>query len=169
MVLSHSGMSNAQFIRLLLLATILAISTAWTSIFQIVVNVKQNLGILSPYVSWNWVHEDFWRVDQFPTVLIPPFLRMFAWLFFMLAPYAGLLFFLLFGLSGEPLAALLRIFGCGKRLRRSDPDGGVEPQTRQRATERGGPPPSDRSHGFIGDLYVGATLIFFFLAQMLIR
>lgn len=170
MALSQSGMSSTQFIRLLLLATILAVSTAWSCIFQIIVNVKQNLGVLSPYVSWSWVHEDFWQVGQFPTVLIPPFLHMFVWIFFMLAPFSGLLFFLLFGLSGEPLAALLRIFGRGKRTRRPDADADADDnanhQRRQKAPDGRGSSSSDRPRGFIGELCVGFNLNF--SAQMLI-
>lgn len=160
MALSHSGMSKTQFIRLLFLAIILAVSTAGTSIFQVIVNVKQNLGVLSPYVSWSWVHEDFWQVYQFPAVLTPPFLRMFIWVFFSLAPCAGLLFFLLFGLSGEPLAALLHIFGCVKRRKRPDVDGSADHQRRQKGAERRRPPSSDQPSGFIGELCVSLNLIF---------
>lgn len=159
MVLSHSGMSNAQFIRLLLLATILAVSTAWTCIFQVIVPIKQFHWVLAPYVSWSWVHEDFWHVYQFRTVDILPFTHMLVWIFFMLAPYSGLLFFLLFGLGGEPFAALSRIFGGCKRVRRPHVGGSAEPQRRQKDAGRRDPPSSDRPRGFIGELYVGSNSI----------
>lgn len=148
MVLSQSGMSTPQFIRLLLMAVILSGSTACACIFQIIVNIKQNLWELGPYVNWAWVHDDFWRVDQYPNAILPPFLHTFAWVFFMLAPYAGLVFFLLFGLSGEPLAALLRVTGYEKRRRDVD----ASNQRRQKAPERNGAVFENADHGVVGDL-----------------
>jgi pheromone a factor receptor len=108
--LSRSGMSTAQFIRLLILAVILSASAAWSSIFQIVVNVRQHQG-LGLWVSWDYVHADFWNIYQYPKAITPPFLLTFAWVFCMLAPCAGVLFFVLFGLSGEVLALLKRATG----------------------------------------------------------
>ena len=108
--LSRSGISTAQFIRLLILAVVLSASAALSTIFQIVVNVKQNRG-LGSWVSWGYVHADFWNVSQYPKAIIPPFLLVFAWVFYMLAPYTGVLFFVFFGLSGETLVLLRRVFG----------------------------------------------------------
>ena len=132
-------MSTAQFIRLLALAFILSASTAWSTIFQIVVNVKINHG-LSPWISWNYVHGDFWNVYQYPKAITPSSLRMFAWVFFMLAPYAGILFFFLFGLSGEALVSLRKAIAMiGTRSHRNE----NMPQAPGRPG--GGGPPNDDS------------------------
>lgn len=116
MVISQSGMSTAQFLRLLLMVVILAVSTACSCIFQLIVNLKQADWSPNPYVSWTHVHHSLGVIYQMPTALVSPFARMIIWAFFMFAPYAGSVFFLFFGLSGGALSALKRVMGYKGRV-----------------------------------------------------
>lgn len=115
MAISQSGMSTAQFIRLLLMAIIFAISGACSCIFQLIIGLSRANWSPYPFVSWSYNHTYFREIFQVQTVLLAPVVRVYSEVFYMFAPYAGVVFFVFFGLSGGVLTALQRSLGRKSR------------------------------------------------------
>jgi pheromone a factor receptor len=91
-----------QFLRLLALAVILALYALGFSLYQLSVNFGQ----LGPWVSWEYVHAGFSKIGQIPAAVVPDDLKLSLWIFWSIYPSAAILFFILFGLTGEAMRDL---------------------------------------------------------------
>jgi pheromone a factor receptor len=78
------------------------------SVFILYVNVAGNG--LQPWVSWDYVHADWFRVDQYPTTLIPRYVRDQHFIIWYIIPLTSFIFFVFYGFSQEVRAGYVSFF-----------------------------------------------------------
>lgn len=114
--------SRTQWIRL----GALLIFESFVSLGVSIWNIFQGFqgGPLQPWVSWDWVHSDFDRIDQIPAVFLSQANHNTLWGSEYLLPTCGFVFFCLLAFSRESMRAysdarrwLWGIMSCSTRRR----------------------------------------------------
>jgi pheromone a factor receptor len=71
---------------------------------------------LRPWVSWAFVHSDFGRVDQFPTLFIAQPIWVFVYAMFWTVPLTALMFFLFFAFGQDAVKEYKACVGVVRRV-----------------------------------------------------
>ncbi|CAE6424199.1 unnamed protein product [Rhizoctonia solani] len=104
----NSGLTINRYLRLVALSATLMLFATGMTIFVAVVNLEDN-GI-RPWVSWDFVHADWLRVDQFSTDLVPQYFWDRYLLVWYMVPIASVIFFAFFGFGNESRDEYKRFF-----------------------------------------------------------
>ncbi|KAF8317885.1 STE-3-like pheromone receptor, partial [Clavulina sp. PMI_390] len=97
-LLSSSGLSHSRYLRLMGLAVAEFLGTVSCNSYVIYVDSKTPL---RPWISWQNVHSDFRRVDQYPMALLSSYWYKQYWVVWSFYPYGAFLFFVFFGFGRE--------------------------------------------------------------------
>ncbi|KAF8707532.1 Pheromone A receptor, partial [Rhizoctonia solani] len=109
---NQSGLTTGRYLRLIALSiTEMLFATAMT-LFILVVTVEDN-GI-RPWVSWDFVHADWMRVDQFAKILAPQYFWDRYLLTWYIIPITSVIFFAFFGFGQEAKAEYVKYFNWVK-------------------------------------------------------
>ncbi|CAE6467716.1 unnamed protein product [Rhizoctonia solani] len=105
---NNSGLTTSRYLRLIALSiTEMLFATAMT-IFVLVITLEDNG--LRPWVSWDFVHSDWLRVDQFAKALSPQYFWDRYLLTWYMVPITSIAFFAFFGFGQEAKEEYLRSF-----------------------------------------------------------
>jgi pheromone a factor receptor len=109
---NQSGLTTGRYLRLIALSiTEMLFATAMT-LFILVVTIEDN-GI-RPWVSWDFVHADWMRVDQFAKILVPQYFWDRYLLTWYIIPITSVIFFAFFGFGQEAKAEYIKYFNWVK-------------------------------------------------------
>ncbi|CAE6475099.1 unnamed protein product [Rhizoctonia solani] len=109
---NQSGLTTGRYLRLIALSiTEMLFATAMT-LFVLVVTIEDN-GI-RPWVSWDFVHADWMRVDQFAKILLPQYFLDRYLLTWYIIPITSVIFFAFFGFGQEAKAEYTKYFNWVK-------------------------------------------------------
>lgn len=106
---SGAGLNVSRYFRLMALCATSMLVVVPLAIFLLVKNLQHPL---SPWISWEDTHSDFWRADLYPNSFLEAFphiglvLNINRWS----VPGGGFLFFAYFGMANEASAEYKRIF-----------------------------------------------------------
>ncbi|KAG6851971.1 hypothetical protein C0991_004521 [Blastosporella zonata] len=104
---SNSALTTNRYLRLIAMAvTEMVWGTAFTA-FNLYNNVSPGL---RPWTTWGDVHSNFSRVDQYPTVTIPPHFLRIMMLFWWVMPASAIIFFVFFGFGEEARKEYLKVW-----------------------------------------------------------
>ncbi|KAH8823716.1 STE3-domain-containing protein [Flagelloscypha sp. PMI_526] len=160
----QTALTRGRYNRLMGLAGIEALCGVPLSAYVLYGDIK---GGIEPYVSWEWVHVGFSRVDQFPRMqwamdpAAASAMEMSRWLFVT----CGLVFFLFFGFASEArnnywkaLAWVAGLFGKAETVKRWQGTTTFNSSTNGSSSSRTGgampgfaSKPKERSKRVIGD------------------
>ncbi|KAF8320875.1 fungal pheromone STE3G-protein-coupled receptor [Clavulina sp. PMI_390] len=99
--LAGSAHSDTYYIRLMGLAFAELVGTISCNAYVLIVNFR--LSALRPYLSWNYVHWDFRRVDQYPLAVLPSNVLFVYWVTWSFYPVSAILFWSFFGIGEEAM------------------------------------------------------------------
>ncbi|KAI0053489.1 STE3-domain-containing protein [Auriscalpium vulgare] len=95
---SGSSLTPIRYIRLMLMAVLLAAWNGALTAYNVDVNTAPGL---RPWTNWDDVHSDFSRVDLYASLLLPASFRRNLMLFWWAVPVSAYLAFAFFGLGEE--------------------------------------------------------------------
>lgn len=96
---SQSGLTTGRYLRLIALAFVEMNLLVGITLFTLVNNIGN--GGLRPWVSWEFVHDEWLRVGQVAKILIPADAWQAALIFWWFVPIASIIFFAFFGFGQE--------------------------------------------------------------------
>ncbi|KAF8320874.1 fungal pheromone STE3G-protein-coupled receptor [Clavulina sp. PMI_390] len=99
--LAGSAHSDTYYIRLMGLSLAELIGTISCNAYILIVDFR--MAQLRPYLSWDYVHSDFRRVDQYPLAVLPPYVLFVFWVSWSLYPISAVLFWSCFGIGEEAM------------------------------------------------------------------
>ncbi|GBE87044.1 Pheromone B beta 1 receptor [Sparassis crispa] len=103
---SNSSLSANRYFRLMAMSLAEMVwGTSFTA-YTLWANVSPGL---EPYVSWDFVHADFSRVGQYPTIILSAEYRQQVLLLWWVLPASAYIFFLFFGIGTETIAGYRRV------------------------------------------------------------
>ncbi|CAE6452413.1 unnamed protein product [Rhizoctonia solani] len=109
---NDSGLTTSRYLCLIALAiTEMLFATAMT-IFVLVIILEDNG--LRPWVSWDFVHSDWLRVDQFAKDMAPQYVWDRFLLVWYMVPITSVIFFAFFGFGQEAKAEYAKYFNFVK-------------------------------------------------------
>lgn len=117
---SHSGLSTSHYVRLMLMAIILMF---WNVVITSYGLWFTSLSIpIRPWTTWEDVHYNFSRVDQFPEALIPKSLYRAFYIYWWSVPLSTFMFVGFFAFGKEATGHYKKLLGwiINKVLPRSD-------------------------------------------------
>ncbi|EUC54121.1 STE-like pheromone receptor [Rhizoctonia solani AG-3 Rhs1AP] len=109
---SNSGLTTGRYLRLIALSITEMLFATATTLFVLVITLEDNG--LRPWVSWDFVHSDWLRVDQFAKVLAPQYFWDRYLLTWYMVPITSVIFFAFFGFGQEAKAEYARYFNFVK-------------------------------------------------------
>jgi len=101
-VLSTSGFTPSRYIRLMGLAMAELVGVLGINLYILASNAK-NLR-LRPWISWDYVHSNFKRVDPYPFAVLPQLTINTYYVNWAYYPISAVLFFAFFGFGQEAMA-----------------------------------------------------------------
>ncbi|CAE6424206.1 unnamed protein product [Rhizoctonia solani] len=99
---SNSGLTTGRYLRLIALSFTEMLFATATTLFVVIITIQDNG--LRPWVSWDFVHSDWHRVDQFAKVLAPQYFWDRYLITWYLVPVTSVIFFAFFGFGQEATA-----------------------------------------------------------------
>ncbi|CAE6407407.1 unnamed protein product [Rhizoctonia solani] len=102
----NSGLTTGRYLRLIALAVTEMLFAAAMTLFILIVTLEDNG--LRPWVSWDFVHADWHRVDQFAKVLAPSYFWDRYLLTWYMVPMTSVIFFAFFGFGQEAKAEYVK-------------------------------------------------------------
>ncbi|KDN44580.1 hypothetical protein RSAG8_05345, partial [Rhizoctonia solani AG-8 WAC10335] len=108
----NSGLTTGRYLRLIALSITEMLFATATTLFVLVITLEDNG--LRPWVSWDFVHADWLRVDQFAKVLAPQYFWDRYLLTWYMVPVASVMFFAFFGFGREARAEYVKSFNFVK-------------------------------------------------------
>lgn len=105
---SDSGLTAGRYFRLIALSVFLMCYSTVMAMFTLMVSLEQNG--LRPWISWNYVHADWHRIDQFARVLVPQYAWSWLLAIWYIIPLSSVLFFAFFGFGHETRIEYINLF-----------------------------------------------------------
>jgi len=151
-VLQSSAISPARYLRLMSLAVFEIFWDTGTNIYILYFNTYTGL---QPWISWESVHLNFSRVDQYPDFLVPAEFQIQIIVQWWIIPISSVAFCLLFGFGQEATNDYLAMFNWVRRhiflqkVQSDVPTSTILPMHRSLGFSKMDPPPfSSSSVGF---------------------
>jgi pheromone a factor receptor len=105
---SQSGLTTGRYLRLIALSITEMIFATAVTLFILIITVEENG--LRPWVSWDFVHSDWLRVDQYARVLVPQYFWDRYLLTWYIIPFTSVVFFAFFGFGQEAKGEYTKFF-----------------------------------------------------------
>ncbi|KAG9097622.1 hypothetical protein FRC06_007359 [Ceratobasidium sp. 370] len=99
---NQSGLTTGRYLRLIALSVTEMLFATAMSLFVLVITVED--GGLRPWISWEDVHSNWFRVGQFARILVPQFFWDRLLLTWYIIPITSVIFFAFFGFGQEAKA-----------------------------------------------------------------
>lgn len=116
---TQSGLTKSLYLRFISLSVIEMVYTTTMSLFIFVNSVRR----VRPWASWDDVHLDWYRIDQYSREIYPPSVWNMVTLSWYSVPIASVLFIAFFGFGQEARAEYVKVFRWLCRTNSEPPTG----------------------------------------------
>ncbi|KAB5590241.1 Pheromone B beta 1 receptor [Ceratobasidium theobromae] len=116
---SQPGLTTSRYLRFIILSAIQMFYATTLTLFVLLANITQ--GGLRPWVSWDFVHSDWQRINQIARVVAPQSFWDIYIVTWYIVPFSSLLFFAFYGLGQEVKSEYIKLFS---RIFRTKPKSG---------------------------------------------